>query len=101
MNKPVLQDKYAYTVYFLQEEGRDRIKIGRTRSLRKRIQNLQVGNSDKLKLIAYLPDQCKEMEQHIHGVCERFRLEGEWFNLQALTEHLLNHPYYRERVKLV
>lgn len=92
------EDTKNYTIYFVQELGRDRIKIGRTTNLRGRLKTLQTSNSDKLTLLAYLPNQNSDMEKHIHEICGRYRLDGEWFKLSALTIHLIQHPYYKENI---
>ena len=89
-----------YTIYFLQESHRSRIKIGITKNLKERIKSLQTGNSDKLNLIAYLPNQLKIMEHHIHSICKRYRLSGEWFKIEALSNHLLKHPFYKNHIIL-
>jgi len=84
-------------IYFLQNaEGH--IKIGCTSNLEQRIQALQVGNSSNLKLlyIIELPDEeSYSFEQHTHGFCRMYHLQGEWFKPEVL-EHLQRHPWYRE-----
>lgn len=99
MNTTTLSNrKKEYTIYFVCEKNKEKIKIGRTKNLRARLKTLQTGNSDELTLLAYLPNQYSDMEQHIHGICHKYRLNGEWFKLNALYEHLINHPYYKKSI---
>jgi len=84
-------------IYFLQNaEGH--VKIGHTSNLEQRIQTLQIGNSSVLRLlyVIEIPDgESPSFEQHTHGICQHYHLQGEWFKPEVL-EHLQRHPWYRE-----
>ena len=83
-------------VYFISDG--ERIKIGFTTDIRQRLNSLQTANSNKLKLLYRIDDGGHALEKHIHEMCERYRLEGEWFLLSCL-EHLMNHPWYKLNMK--
>lgn len=66
-------------LYFIQEEGEDgRIKIGVSRKPRKRLQELQVGNSKELKILG-IRRGLRRDEQKIHHLFSAQKIRGEWF----------------------
>jgi|WetSurMetagenome_2_1015567.scaffolds.fasta_scaffold03415_12 hypothetical protein len=86
---------YIYFVSNSQEE----IKIGCTTDLKIRLENLQVGNPEKLKIIYTIPleDDNTTFEHHIHLVCSMYHIKGEWFKKEVL-QHLLHHPWYKQNM---
>lgn len=67
------------TVYFIQSELKDSIKIGYTSGNPEvRRKSLQTGHSHKLKVIATLPGK-PEYEKELHKRFAKYRLHGEWF----------------------
>lgn len=61
-------------------------KIGFTRNkstLKKRIQNLQTGNPNKIKIVNYFKTKWgRKVETTLHYIYSYKKLEGEWFNLE-------------------
>jgi hypothetical protein len=60
---------------------------------------LQTGNADALS-IEYIIDSVDEsFEHHTHEVCSRYHIQGEWFRGDAISNHLLKHPWFVENMK--
>jgi hypothetical protein len=69
----------AQSLYFIQKGDDGPIKIGVAASVRSRVKNLQVGNSEPLKLLLSV-DQTEDInERALHRKFRHLRLEGEWF----------------------
>ncbi len=83
-------------VYFI--KGNNSIKIGRSYDVEKRLAELQIANSEKLEVLYIIEDVEESFETHVHGICNRYNINGEWFKLEVI-EHLLNHPWYKENMK--
>lgn len=66
-------------IYFIQAGDNGPIKIGHAKNARKRRNNLQVGNHEKLRLIASIPGG-RNREREIHRDLEVFCDRGEWFH---------------------
>lgn len=73
-------------VYFLQND-KSNIKIGYTKDVKKRKKELETGNDHELKLLAYIPEAEQHFEHHLHGICNRFHIEREWYNNEVM-DHL-------------
>lgn len=71
-------------LYFIQSNNTGRIKIGRAKNPHKRIRELQTGNGEELRLIAYFQGWAWR-ERHLHELLKRFRLSGEWFSYDCLS----------------
>ena len=65
-------------VYFLQDGPTGPVKIGFTRHLQARIEELQCGHKDRLRLLGSRPGGRRE-EREIHRRLAAHRLRGEWF----------------------
>jgi len=66
-------------VYFIREEGTDRIKIGFTeKNPKERVKKLQTGNSNKLILLGSI-DGTNQDENNLHREFSEERGNGEWF----------------------
>ena len=67
-------------IYFIQETGlfRNRIKIGRTNHIKKRLGDLRGGSPSTLKVLLVLPGDTRE-EMYYHERFTKYRLHGEWF----------------------
>ncbi len=74
-------------VYFVQQSATLSIKIGFSKDPQKRISDLQVANAQKLKLIGLI-DATRKQEQELHKQFARYRLEGEWFSPEVLSDIL-------------
>ena len=74
------------SVYLIR--GNDgRYKIGIARNPKKRIRQLQTGNSDKLTLIeTYQSENAFKIETALHNRFSYVRQEGEWFDLSITEE---------------
>lgn len=83
-------------IYFIENAEGD-IKIGRSEDVGKRLRQLQTGNSYRLKLKYVIPNVNETFEDHVHGICEAFHKQGEWFEKDALN-HLLKHPFYKKEM---
>ena len=69
-------------IYFVQGESGGAIKIGTTLNPVTRMQSLQTGFPEELKLLAVIPGDA-ERERKIHEYFGKFRLKGEWFKPEA------------------
>ena len=70
-------------LYIIQSDFTGMIKIGRSKDPIKRLKQLQTGNPNMLKLIAYFKDQGWK-EKFIHENLSRYRLKGEWFSYDCV-----------------
>jgi len=70
-------------IYFIQVGDKGPIKIGTAVSPEERLKQLQIGNHEKLNLIAIIPGD-SSLENKIHRDLRKFRRDGEWFD--ATTE---------------
>lgn len=69
------------TIYFVQAGDTERIKIGFTQwTAEQRLRRLQVGSSEKLKLLTAIPGTVKE-ERALHRKFAADNVGGEWFIL--------------------
>jgi hypothetical protein len=84
----------ACSVYFIQAETTKFIKIGVATNPNHRLQELQVGNPDKLRTILTitLPDSAKarQTEQELHKHFEYCRARGEWFKADPVLVSYIN-----------
>jgi len=74
------------SVYLIR--GNDgRYKIGIAKNPKKRISQLQTGNSDKMKIIeVYQSDNASKIETALHNQYSHVRQSGEWFDLSVIDE---------------
>ena len=70
-------------LYIIQSDFTGMIKIGRSKDPNKRLKQLQTGNPNKLRLIASFKGEGWK-EKNLHERLEKFRLEGEWFNINCV-----------------
>jgi T5orf172 domain len=71
------------TVYFVEMEGENRIKIGYTAgSAERRMAQLQTGQPQKLRLLGTIPGE-RDAEQGLHKEFKAYRGNGEWFFADA------------------
>lgn len=76
-------------LYIIQSDNTGMIKIGRSKDPLKRLKQLQTGNPNKLKLIAYF-DNMGWREKELHEQLSRYRLEGEWFSYECIGDMPIN-----------
>jgi len=72
-------------VYFIQEEGTDRIKIGFSEHPEGRLKEFQTGNSNKLILKGYIEGTYQD-ESNLHQEFSEERGNGEWFESSPRLE---------------
>jgi hypothetical protein len=81
-----LETKIAWCpcVYFIEAEGLDKIKVGVTNKLKKRMRAIQTGCPVPIKVLAFLRfetyKKAMEMELHLKEVFMAYRSHGEWFH---------------------
>jgi hypothetical protein len=82
--KQVLQTNLAKKsgwVYFIRDGGN--VKVGKTVKLKRRISELQTGNSQKLEIIGYIESNVMDiLETNFHEYLKPLWVRGEWFNLE-------------------
>lgn len=88
-------------IYFLLDKSANAVKIGRSKNPTMRKEQLQTGNASKLKLLYVIENVQENMEKHIHGVCQRYHVQGEWFDKSVLEHLLLKHEYYKNNMKKI
>lgn len=80
-------------IYFVQCINGGPIKIGQTTNIKYRMDALQTGNPYLLNPILILYDCKKVFERVIHDYFESFRLRGEWYKEDIMSdkEELIRH----------
>jgi hypothetical protein len=72
--------KKSKWVYFI-DDGTD-IKIGKTINMKKRLSQLQTGNTQKLVIVAYIEsDTMDQLETQFHNMLTEQHVRGEWYHL--------------------
>ncbi|MEH1786896.1 MAG: GIY-YIG nuclease family protein [Nostoc sp.] len=72
-------------VYFIENTETKHIKIGFSDRVAKRLGQLQVGNSQKLRLVFQMYGD-RETEASIHQKLKKYRIRGDWFHAIAVEE---------------
>ena len=87
-------------IYFI-ENAQNAIKIGVTKDLKSRLSALSTSLIDKLtvKYILNLDGKVDDFsfESHIHQICERYHIRGEWFEGSVL-DHLQSIPWFKKNM---
>lgn len=86
-------------VYFLVDEPMSAVKIGRTVDTVRRLRELQVGGTSKLKYLGWIPGG-SEQEGALHRVMAEHRIRGEWFRLTPAVRVLIEGACAAHRQKL-
>jgi predicted GIY-YIG superfamily endonuclease len=74
-------------VYLIQSLENSYYKIGVSKHPKKRIKELQTGNSSELKLVeSYEFEHAHMIEKTFHNKLIYLKKEGEWFNLSLINE---------------
>lgn len=80
-------------VYFILEEEKKYIKIGKANDVVDRLKSLQTGNPNKLELINVIrcktPEQAFLIESEIHRILSEYRKNGEWFNYNKKVNEVI------------
>ena len=85
-------------VYFI--KCRDKIKIGYSTNVEKRIKQLSVGNGEKLELI-YKIQSDRYLETILHKKYRNYHISGEWFEAEPIIRMIKQQKRnIREQKKL-
>ena len=69
-------------VYLIQSQEDGYYKIGVSKHPKKRVKQLQTGNSSELKLIeSYQSEYANKKERTLHNQLTHCKKEGEWFDM--------------------
>lgn len=69
-------------VYLIQSLEEGYYKIGVSKNPKKRVKQLQTGNSSELKLIDSFPSEyANKIEKALHNQLSHCKKEGEWFDM--------------------
>lgn len=82
-------------IYFIRT--RKAIKIGYATDLKKRLTQLQVGNSNPLKVMLTVPGT-KEDEALLHHLLREHRIRGEWFKPSPFVTWMIGLTEMRGQV---
>lgn len=66
-------------VYFVEAEGLNRVKIGRTNNIKRRLKDLQTGSPVPLTVLYELPGD-KSLERELQKKFLHLRIINEWFH---------------------
>jgi hypothetical protein len=84
-------------VYFVREASDGPIKIGRASQVRRRVSQLQTGNSTSLQLLGWVNGESDpKLERELHLIYAESRFRGEWFQItqdQVLHELQSRHGF--------
>lgn len=86
-------------IYFIVDREAKAVKIGRSDNPEERLSQLQIGCPGILTLEYIIPGVRKSFETHVHGICKRYHISGEWFRQDVLNDHLLKHPYFIKNMR--
>jgi len=81
-------------VYFIQAGDKGPIKIGVARSVERRLEALQTGNHEELRIITKI--MCEGLahayatERKFHKMFKKYRIRGEWFKPKILNSNCLD-----------
>ena len=89
--KNTLKEHYSKYLYFIYDETNQAVKVGVTNNPQKRLETLQCGNCNKLKMIACF-EKCAYLEKTIHKALADYKCEGgnEWFCLAGEGDLIIN-----------
>lgn len=74
-------------IYLLKCENEAYYKIGITKDIEKRINTLQTGNPEKIKIIStYDSPLANKIEKTLHNIYSHLKMNGEWFNFSIKEE---------------
>ena len=71
-------------VYVIRIQNTEKYKIGETKNLKRRIQQLSTGNPENIKIVYFIATKSyNSLEKHLHKNFSEFRIGGEWFKFGA------------------
>lgn len=75
------------SIYLIQSLEDSRYKIGVSKHPKKRVKQLQTGNSSELKLVeAYQSELAYQIEKSLQRRYSHLKKEGEWFDMSISNE---------------
>jgi hypothetical protein len=77
-------------VYFIRDTDQERVKVGYSRDVLKRLRALQTGSSGALKLIGLIAGDAR-VEGFVHRALGRFSVRGEWFSADGVNRWLTDN----------
>lgn len=77
---------------YLFTDGKEYVKIGKSKDIVRRRGEIQIGNPEKLYLYDCIESIDDAFETYLHGVCYKFRVKGEWFLFGVLNHLRQNEP---------
>lgn len=83
-----IEDFDEYFVYAIQESETGRIKIGISKDPERRIKELQTANSQKLKLLHYVPAPNRFHDERLAQARAPNHVRGEWYDIGAGIKRL-------------
>ncbi len=94
-------DEQLGSVYFIAEKNNpdSDIKIGFSKSVSDRVFALQTGNSKELKIKYIIEAVPISFETYMHGICSRYRKQGQWFDKDVMPFLLVNNsPWFKKNI---
>lgn len=83
-NFDVPEDLPEMFVYAIKELGTGNVKLGISRDPEARLRQMQIGNSSKLELVAYIKAENRfKDEKKQHALNSDYHIHGEWFTGKA------------------
>lgn len=102
-------------VYLIEDFNNNIYKIGVTKDLKKRLRNLQTGNSNQISIkYTYETEYPFRIEQMLHNKFKEYKELNEWYNLPKeivnnfygycdqfsdIIDNLKDNPYFRKKLK--
>lgn len=77
-NRSVSKKERVDDLYLILDEDADHLKIGRSKNVKARLNQLQIANSHKLKLLYSVP-KMGYLEKELHDTFKDKKVKGEWF----------------------
>lgn len=86
-------------VYFILNN--DKVKIGYTKNVKKRLKQLQTANGDNLILLGYIEGD-KNVEHQLHEKFETYRIRdnGEWFFASEAIINFINENNLNKNIRI-
>jgi hypothetical protein len=85
-------------VYFIGSTEKMAVKIGKSKNPKKRLMELQTGNSTKLTLFGVIENVYPRYEKDIHELMDHIRIKGEWFKL---TDELIHFMINKSTISIL
>lgn len=97
-----IKETLGYVYFILQtslETKEQFYKIGFSLDPEKRLRELKTGNPNILELKYIIKDVFMSFETYMHGICQGYRKEGEWFSPDVIRHLLINNsPWFKENI---